>query len=178
MKICVFGASSNDIPRKYLEAAKGFGRLIAERGHVLYFGGGATGVMGEAVRGVKENGGYAIGIAPKYFDTEGVLYKDCDEFIYTDTMNERKTLLEDGSDGFAVLPGGIGTYDEFFEVLVLAQVGQMEKPIAIYNVDGCYDNLKTLLFGVVKDKFMTEDTLSLCRFCDTAEEIFEYFEGK
>ena len=178
MKICIFGASSNDIPKKYLTAAKNFGKALAEHSHTLYFGGGATGVMGEAVRGVKEKGGYAIGIAPKYFDTEGVLFKDCDEFIYTDTMNERKTLLEDGSDGFAVLPGGIGTYDEFFEVLVLAQVGQMEKPIAIYNVDGCYDNLKTLLLGVVADKFMSEETLSLCRFCGTEAEMLDYLEGK
>lgn len=177
MKICVFGASSNDIPKKYLTAANLFGQMLAKNEHILYFGGGATGVMGETVRGVKSCGGTAIGIAPKYFDTEGVLFKDCDEFIYTDTMNERKTLLEDGSDGFAVLPGGIGTYDEFFEVLVLAQVGQMKKPIAIYNVDGCYDNLKKLLEGTVNDRFMSNDALSLCRFCNSADEIFEYFNN-
>ncbi len=177
MKICIFGASSDSIPARYLDAAYDFGVKMADHGHTLYFGGGNTGVMGKTVKGVKANGGSAVGIAPKYFDTDGILYKNCDEFIYTETMNERKTLLEDGSDAFAVLPGGIGTYDEFFEVLVLAQVGQMKKPIAIYNVDGCYDTLRELLLSTVREGFMTEETLELCRFCSTAEEIFEYFES-
>lgn len=174
MKICVFGASSDAIPSRYLDAAYDFGRELAKNGHSLVFGGGATGVMGAAARGIKSAGGVLIGIAPKFFDVPGVLYKECDEFIYTETMRERKALLEDTSDAFAVLPGGIGTYEEFFEVLVLCQLGRMNKPIAIYNVDGCYENLRTLLLGTVEGGFMGEEKLSLCRFCNTAEEIVEY----
>ncbi len=178
MKICVYGASSDKIPEKYLSAAYDFGQELAKNGHSLVFGGGATGVMGRAVQGIKSCGGKAVGIAPKFFDTPGVLYSDCDEFIFTETMRERKALLEEHADGFAVLPGGIGTYEEFFETLVLCQLGQLDKPIAIYNVDGCYDNLKALLLGTVDEGFMSEDGLLLCRFCTTADEIFAYLEEK
>ncbi len=176
MKICVFGASSDTIPPSYLDAAYDFGKQIGENGHSLVFGGGNTGVMGKAVRGIKAVGGYAVGIAPKFFDVPGVLYENCNEFIYTETMRERKGLLEDVSDAFAVLPGGIGTYEEFFETLVLCQLGQMKKPIAIYNVNGCYDDLRRLLISTVEKHFMPEENLSLCRFCDTAEEIIDYFK--
>ena len=122
MNICVFGASSDAISKEYLDTARKFGKTIASRGHTLVFGGGATGVMGAAVRGVKSNpNGHALGIAPRYFDTEGILYKECDESIFTDTMRERISLLIENSDTFAVLPGGVGTYQEFFEVFVLSR---------------------------------------------------------
>ncbi len=178
MKICVYGASSDKIPEKYLSAAYGFGRKMAEKGHALVFGGGATGVMGRAVEGVHDGGGYSVGIAPRFFDVEGVLYQDCNEFIFTDTMRERKALLEEHADAFAVLPGGIGTYEEFFETIVLCQLGQLDKPIAVYNVDGCYDNLDMLLKGTVKEGFMSEENLELVKFFSSADEIFEYFEAK
>ncbi len=175
MKICIYGASSDKIPEQYLAAAYKFGRELAKNGHSLVFGGGNSGVMGRAVRGVKAEGGYSIGIAPTFFDVDDILYKECDEFIYTETMRERKALLEEHADAFAVLPGGIGTYEEFFETLVLCQLGQLDKPIAIYNVDGCYSNLEALLKGTVTEGFMPEKCLGLCRFCTSAEEIFDYF---
>ncbi len=175
MKICIYGASSDNIPEKYLSAAYNFGAELAKKGHSLVFGGGNTGVMGQAVRGARSEGGHSIGIAPKFFDVDDILFKDCDEFIYTETMRERKALLEENSDAFAVLPGGIGTYEEFFETLVLCQLGQLDKPIAIYNVDGCYSNLEVLLKGTVSEGFMSEKYLSLCHFCKSADEIFDYF---
>ncbi len=176
MNICLFGASSDDIKKEYLLAARRFGEELADRGHTLYFGGGAHGVMGEAARGAASRGGKLVGIAPKFFDTDGVLFRDCTDFIFTETMRERKAQLEDAADAFAVLPGGIGTYEEFFEVLVLCQLGQMKKPIAVYNVCGCYDALRSLLVSTVTDGFMKEKSLSNCRFCRTAEEIFDYFK--
>ncbi len=178
MKICIYGASSDKIPEKYLSAAYDFGREIAKKGHSLVFGGGKTGVMGRAVRGVHDGGGYSVGIAPRFFDTPGVLCEDCSEFIFTDTMRERKALLEEHADAFAVLPGGIGTYEEFFETLVLCQLGQLDKPIAVFNVDGCYDRLKSLLDGTVEEGFMTEENLGLVKFFSSADEMFDYFEAK
>ena len=132
--------------------------------------------MGEAARGAASRGGALVGIAPKFFDTDGVLFRGCTDFIFTETMRERKALLEDSADAFAVLPGGIGTYEEFFEVLVLSQLGQMKKPIAIYNVCGCYDALRALLVSTVSGGFMREECLSLCRFCQSSREIFDCFE--
>ncbi len=176
MKICIFGAASDSIPGEYLRAARRFGERIARGGHTLYFGGGAHGVMGEAARGVTTQGGKLVGIAPSFFDVDDILYRGCTEFIYTKTMRERKAALEDAADAFAVLPGGIGTYEEFFEVLVLCQLGQMKKPIAVYNVNGCYDKLRELIKDTVKNGFMNKECLSLCRFCETEEEIFRYFD--
>lgn len=174
MNICVFGASSDSIPREYLAAAYDIGREIARRGHAFYFGGGAHGVMGEAARGAQSLGGRIVGVAPSFFDTGDTLFHD-GELILTETMRERKAILEDEADAFAVLPGGIGTYEEFFEVLVLCQLERMKKPIAVYNVGGCYDKLRELIESTVENGFMHEKNLDLCRFCTTADEIFEYF---
>ncbi|MCD8314901.1 MAG: TIGR00730 family Rossman fold protein [Firmicutes bacterium] len=177
MNICVFGASSDAISKEYLDKARKFGETIASRGHSLVFGGGATGVMGAAVRGVKSNpNGHALGIAPRYFDTEGILYKECDEFIFTDTMRERISLLIENSGAFAVLPGGVGTYQEFFEVFVLSQVGEIKKPIAVFNVDGCYDELYKLLTVTADRGFMPKHNLELCAFFDNADDMMNYLE--
>ncbi len=177
MKICIFGASSDNIPREYLDAARSFGCAVASRGHSLWFGGGAHGVMGEAARGAAAHGGEIFGVAPSFFDVGDTLFRGCTELIFTETMRERKAILEESADAFAVLPGGIGTYEEFFEVLVLSQLGQLKKPIAVYNVGGCYDKLRELVESTVTHGFMRSECLSLCRFCRDKEEIFDYFMG-
>ena len=176
MNICVFGASSDNIPAVYLSAARAFGISVAKRGHTLSFGGGAHGVMGEAARGAQSFDGRIIGVAPSFFDTGDTLFHDC-ELILAETMRERKAYLEEIADAFAVLPGGIGTYEEFFEVLVLCQLDRMKKPIAVYNVGSCYEKLRELIEDTVKHGFMRAECLSLCRFCGTEDEIFDYFEA-
>ena len=114
MNLCLFGASSADIDTLYVDAIRELGRSIAGRGHTLVFGGGATGLMGAAVRGVREGRGNVTGIAPKFFDKPGILYEQCSEFIFTDTMRQRKHIMEERSDAFIMVPGGIGTFEEFF----------------------------------------------------------------
>lgn len=98
MNICVFGASSNDIDPKYIEAGEILGRVLASKGHSLVFGGGATGLMGAVARGVSEKGGAIIGVAPTFFDKPGVLVQKCTEFYFTETMRERKELMDQKSD--------------------------------------------------------------------------------
>jgi uncharacterized protein (TIGR00730 family) len=111
------------------------GRVLAQKGYTLVFGGGAQGLMGAAARGFKEMNGRIIGIAPTFFmNVDGVLYDQCSQFIYTETMRERKQLMEEHSDAFLVTPGGIGTFEEFFEILTLKQLGRHTKPILIYNI--------------------------------------------
>ena len=109
----------------------------------LVFGGGAQGMMGAAARGVRDGGGSIIGVAPDFFDVDGVLFPDCTEFIYTKTMRERKQILEDSSDAFIITPGGFGTLDEFFEILTLKQLERHNKAIVVLNVAGYYDNISS-----------------------------------
>ena len=95
MKICVFAASSRTIDCSYVDEAFALGAELARRGHTIVFGGGASGLMGATARGAKSQGGRLIGIAPKFFDEPGILDKDCDEMIFTETMSERKKAMED-----------------------------------------------------------------------------------
>ncbi|MBR6772744.1 MAG: TIGR00730 family Rossman fold protein [Clostridia bacterium] len=174
MKICVYGAASNNIDPAYTAAAEKLGRLIAEKGHTLVFGGGATGVMGACARGVKAVGGESIGVAPGFFDEPGILCKDCTEFIFTETMRERKQLMEDLADAFVVAPGGIGTFEEFIEILTLKQLGRHTKPIAMLNTCGYYEHMNALMKNTVEKGFMKEECLGLYRSLDTAEEVLAF----
>ena len=120
--ICAYGASSTTLDSEFYKQCQRLGELIARRGYALCFGGGTLGIMGALVRGAKGAGGHALGIAPRFFDTDGILHKDCDEFLFTATMSERKALLTGKSHAFVVCPGGIGTLDEFFDILTLKQL--------------------------------------------------------
>ena len=124
MNICVYGASSDAIDPRFLAAGEALGREMARRGHGLIFGGGGHGLMGAVARGMTQGGGSITGIAPRFFNVDGVLYDGCTEFLYTETMRERKALMESKADAFVMTPGGIGTYEEFFEILTLRQLGQ------------------------------------------------------
>ena len=119
MKICLYGAGSNNIKSKYLKESYKLGEEIAKRGHSLVFGGGSTGVMGAVSKGVLDNNGKVLGIAPEWMGEFEAICEDCDEFIYTKSMDERKNLFLEHSDAFIIGPGGIGTLDEFFEIIVL-----------------------------------------------------------
>ncbi len=176
MKLCLYGASSNLIDKKYIEATEKLGEEMAKRGHTLIFGGGAAGLMGAAARGMTREKGEIIGISPKFFDVDGVLYQECTDFIYTETMRERKQLLEDMSQGFIVTPGGPGTFDELFETLALRQLGQHTKPIAVFNIDGYFNPLAEMLKSAYKGGFMTKEVLELCPIFNDAASLLKYLE--
>lgn len=176
MKICLYGASSNEIDKIYIDATERLGEEMAKRGHTLIFGGGANGLMGAAARGATKGNGEIIGISPKFFDVDGVLYDKCTDFIYTETMRERKQLLEDMSEGFIVMPGGPGTFDELFETLALRQLGHHNKPIAIFNINGYYNPLGEMLFSAFKGGFMTKEVLELAPLFGDETELLKYLE--
>lgn len=160
MNICIYGASSDSIASAYLRSGEAFGMEMAKRGHSLVFGGGASGMMGAIARGVsagcKRYGTHSdiIGIAPNFFQVDGVLYDGCTEMIATDTMRERKQAMENHSDAFVMTPGGIGTFEEFFEILTLRQLQQHNKPIALWNICGYFDDLLTMLEKGMKCGFI------------------------
>lgn len=177
MNICVYGASSDKIDKLYISETEKLGEAIALKGHSLVFGGGAQGVMGAAARGMKKQNGYVIGISPSFFNVDGVLFEECDELVYTETMRERKQLLEDRSDAFIVAPGGIGTFEEFFEVFTLKQLARHNKPIVLFNPNGFYDGMIKLLEEAEQQGFIRHKTLELYKVLTNPEEIIEYIEN-
>ena len=166
MDICIFGASGDHIDPVYISRTEALGRLLAQRGHSLIFGGGAHGLMGAAARGFTAGGGRITGVAPRFFDLPGVLYPACDEFVWPESMRDRKKYMEDRADSFIVAPGGIGTYEEFFEVLTLKQLARHAKPIVLFNVNGFFDRLLALIRENVDEGFIREQTPEL--FCTAA----------
>ena len=173
MRICLYGAASPTIHREYIEKVEALGREMAKRGHSLVFGGGGNGLMGAAARGVHDGGGHIMGVIPKFFENETVeeIYEFCNELVWTDSMRQRKQIMEERSDAFIVTPGGIGTYEEFFEIYTLKQLGRHQKHIVMFNVDGFFDRLYDILKALVKDGFMRETCLDLLTFAATPDEV-------
>ena len=176
MKICVYGAASNEIDKAYLDAVEIFGEKMAQRNHSLVFGGGAKGCMGASARGMYKHGGEIIGIAPSFFNVDGVLFEHCTKLVRTETMRERKQLLEEYSDAFVITPGGVGTMDEFFEIITLKQLARHKKAVVFYNVNGYYDDLCRFLEKMVKEKFAGEKMKELYRVFSDADELLNYLD--
>ena len=177
MKICIYGASSNIIDESFISAGELLGETLAQKNHAVVFGGGAAGLMGAVARGAHNKNGKTIGICPSFFNVDGALFTECSEMIYTETMRERKQLLEEMSDAFIITPGGIGTFDEFFEIYTLRQLGVHQKPIAIYNTDGYYDSLIDMLNNTIDKKFMPNANMDLLFISDDPNEIIEHIEN-
>ena len=178
MRICVFGAASPTIDPKYIELVEKMGHKMATRGHSLVFGGGGNGLMGAAARGVKSGGGYILGVIPKFFDEENVeaICDFCDELIMPDTMRQRKQLMEDNSDAFIIVPGGIGTFEEFFEILTLKQLCRHNKPIALYNIMGYYDDINYVMEQAMKKNFIRDNCKELYHISDNLNDLLRYIE--
>ncbi len=178
MRICVYGAASPTIDPEYIRLTEIMGEEMAKRGHSLVFGGGANGLMGAAARGVKKGGGAILGVIPKFFDEENIeaIYDECDELLMPENMRERKQLMEDNADAFIITPGGIGTYEEFFEILTLKQLCRHNKPIAIYNIMGYYDGLNEVMNQAMQKNFIRENCSSLFRITDNLNELLDYIE--
>ena len=177
MNICIYGSASDLIDPEYLKAGELLGKTIAHHSHGIVFGGGAEGMMGAVARGAEGENGKIIGVAPSFFKVDGVLFDRCTEFIYTETMRERKKILEDRSDGFIVTPGGIGTFDEFFEILSLRQLNRHKKPILLYNVLGYFNPIIEMLKSASDANFMKQANLSLFAVADNPEDAIEYMEN-
>lgn len=174
----MYGAASPDIAPLYIEKSEELGAFLAKRGHSLVFGGGVNGLMGAIARGVRRGGGHIIGVVPEFFLEENaeVIDLQCDELIRTDTMRSRKKIMEEKADAFIVLPGGIGTFEEFFEILTLRQLCRHSKPIAVYNIDGYYNEIYGALEQAMKKGFLRENVRELSFFTASPEELLAYLE--
>ena len=178
MKICVYGAASSEIDKCFVEAGEKLGRKMADRNIGLVFGGGRNGMMGAVARGVAQNGGNILGISPKFFEENNaeISFPECSEFIHTETMREIKRLLDEKSDAFIITPGGIGTFDEFFEILTLKQLGRHNKAIVIFNIDNYFENMLKMMQKSIERRFITEDCIELYKVVTSVEEALDYIE--
>ena len=189
--LCVFCSSSNDVSDFIKAEAALFAKLVAEKGYNLLYGGTAQGLMKIVADSYKAADGYLMGVIPAYMtDTEtlkkrfksgaasienmgdqGKLYQGLDEVITVDDLGPRKQIMLDKSDVIVCLPGGIGTYDEFFTVLTLKQVGSHDKPIYLLNSDDYFDALIALINHGIKEKTIKEGNYNLFKIFDTPEEL-------
>ena len=179
MRVCVYGASSTRIDQIYIDEGEKLGLGIAARGWGLVFGAGANGLMGAVARGATRGGGDLIGIVPTFFqNVDGELYDKCTDLVYTETMRRRKQTMEELSDAFIITPGGVGTMDEFFEIFTLRHLKQHDKPIAILNTEGFYDDLIALLQEMVDTKFLIGSTLECLLVSPDPEELLDMIQNE
>ena len=178
MKICVYGAASPLIDDSYIMSVEKLGEIIARRGHGLVFGAGANGLMGAAARGVKRGGGHIHGVIPTFFRDEQIeaIYESCDELEFTESMHERKRRMEDSADAFIITPGGIGTLEEFFEILTLKQLGRHQKPIIIFNINDYYSELLAVMKNAVNKGFINAKCTELYGCAEDAEQAVRLAE--
>lgn len=174
MRICVYGASSEAISDFYKEEIYKLGKMLANRKIDIVYGGGAQGLMGAVARGVFENGGDVLGVSPDFFDVDGVLYENCSKMIFTKTMRERKTIMENNADAFIMTPGGCGTFEEFFEILTLKQLQRHNKAIVIYNCGGYFDVLLEMMERSIEQRFTKPATRELYYVTDDPQDAIGY----
>jgi len=170
--LCVYCASSDRLAPKYYAAAESVGREIARQGWALVYGGGKTGMMGAVARGTKQGGGRVVGVIPEFMKVRELAFDEADELISVITMRERKTMMETRADAFLALPGGWGTLEELLEILTLAHLEVLHKPIVIFNQDGYYDDLIRMFERVIEERFMHATIRGKFSVACSVEEIF------
>ena len=168
-RICVFCGSSPGRHADYREAAVTFGRALARAGIGLVYGGASIGLMGAVADAARAGGGHTIGVIPQSLVDLEVADTAADELVITEGMAARKTVMIDRSDAFLVLPGGLGTLDELFEVWTLSVLGLHDKPILLLDADGFYAGLMGWLESVSRERFIGESAMSLLRVVSTVD---------
>ncbi|MCZ6512416.1 MAG: TIGR00730 family Rossman fold protein [Nitrospinae bacterium] len=175
--MCVFCASSNAVDAVYLDAATDLGRRMGQSGIDLVYGGASIGLMGAVARGVHEKKGKVIGVLPNFFKTIEIEYDEADELIVTRDIRERKAIMDERSDAFIVLPGGVGTLEEAMEIFSLIQLKQTVKPLVIINTEGFYDGIIRHFEQLVTLKFAKAEILKMYALVNTPEEAMVFIEN-
>ena len=152
--LTVYCASSTALDPHFAESARVLGRGLAERGIALVYGGGSTGLMGAVAEATKDAGGTVVGIITEYLHDREVAFSRCDELVVVETMRERKRRMGERGEGFLVLPGGLGTYEEFFEALVGRVLDEHRKPIGIVNDHGYFDPMMAMIEHGINERFI------------------------
>ncbi len=155
--ICVFCGSSPGFSKSYSGNARQLGNVIVSEQFSLVYGGGSVGLMGILADTVLAGGGEVTGVIPHFLVEKEVDHKGITKMITVDSMHERKQKMAELSDAFIAMPGGFGTFEELFEILTWSQLGLLEKPVGLLNVDGFYDELVLMLDKMVKEGFLKNE---------------------
>jgi uncharacterized protein (TIGR00730 family) len=172
-RLCVFCGSSTGSRPEYQDVARRLGEVLAGRGVGLVFGAGHVGLMGVLADAVLRGGGEAVGVIPQALVDKELAHRGLTALHVVATMHQRKALMADLADGFAALPGGYGTADEFFEILTWAQLGLHAKPIGLLNVAGFFDPLLAWVDRCVGDGFLRPEHRELLRTSSDPAELLE-----
>lgn len=170
--VCVYCGSSN-VADNYQKAATTLGAAIANEGWGVVYGGGRVGLMGLVADSALKAGGKVVGIIPEHIQEKEVQHEDLTELHVVDTMHVRKQMMVDRSQAFVILPGGLGTLDELFELLTWKQLGLHDKPIVIVNMDGYWDDMLKTVHHIADQGFMREGDLNLFVEVNSVEEVPE-----
>jgi len=171
--VCVFCGSSDEVKEKYLEVARDVGKVMADRGLQLIFGGGGTGLMGAVADAVLDAGGEVIGVLPEHFNKPDLAHNRLTRLELVDSMHARKARMAALADAFIALPGGFGTLEEFFEMLTWAQIGLHKKPVGLLNVYSYYDDLLKFLEHANKEGFTFWEHQKLYSQADHPEDLLD-----
>lgn len=169
--ICVYCGSGPGTNPAFVAAARAFGRILAENGIRLVYGGGSVGLMGELAKSVVDHSGTVTGIIPEFLTVREFMFQRAQEMIVTRDMHERKRLMFEHADAFVALPGGIGTLEELVEQMTWAQLGRHKKPILIVNIERFWDPLCVLLDHMKQSAFIREGLTINLLVADRVEDI-------
>jgi len=161
--LCVYCGSRPGSQPEFTEAARSVGEWIGRHGGQLVYGGGCNGLMGTVAQATLDAGGRVVGVIPKALVEKEWANHACTELHVVETMHERKRLMAEHADAFLALPGGIGTFEEFFEVWTWRQLGYHDKPVGLLNVAGYYDGLMQFLRSTVEQQFMGNWQMDMIR---------------
>ncbi len=169
--LCVYCGSSSRGPESHKTAARRLGQILGQSGIQLVYGGGRVGLMGIVADAVLAAGGEVIGVIPRFLDEYEIGHTNVTRLEVVDSMHERKARMAHLSAGFVVLPGGLGTLDETFEIITWKQLGLHDKPIVVADIDGYWDSLKQLVQGIVTDGYARPENAALATFVDAVDDI-------
>ena len=161
--LCVYCGSRHGLDARFADVARQVGHWIGSRGGQLVYGGGRSGLMGVVADATLEAGGSVVGIIPQALVDRELAHRGCQELLVVETMHERKRLMAERADAFVALPGGIGTFEEFFEVWTWRQLGYHDKPVGLLNTAGYYDALVGFLESTVHQGFLADWQMDLIR---------------
>jgi uncharacterized protein (TIGR00730 family) len=175
--LTVFCGSSLGTDDIYEKQAFKLGQTLAERSIGLIYGGANVGLMSAVANGCLNKGGRVTGVLPRFIKDKGIAHKNLTEMILVDTMHERKTKMDELSDGAIALPGGFGTLEEFFEVLAWSQLGLHKKPVGLLNINGFYDPLKDLTRKMVEKGFLKEENRKMLLISNDIDNLLDLLEN-
>lgn len=172
-RLCIYCGSSPGSRPEYATAAQACGRILADRGIGIVYGGGNTGMMGRVANAALEAKGEVIGVIPHHLADKELAHEGATQMIRVNSMHERKQMMADLSDGFIILPGGIGTLEELFETFTWLQLGLHGKPIGLLNVEGFFDHMLAFLDHMVADRFLKADHRAMLIVDDNMDNLLE-----